>query len=150
MSNNIREKVEGTIEGAAAQARDAREQVKQFSGETSEHARTLVEEAAHRAGEVAQETAHAAREKTDEAIAAVGKGMSSLGGAVREHSPHEGMASSAAGTIAEQMEAGGKYLQEHGVGDMAGDLTRLIRNHPVPSLLVAFGAGFLAGSILRR
>jgi ElaB/YqjD/DUF883 family membrane-anchored ribosome-binding protein len=157
MSKNVREKVEGAVEAAAGMAEETKDKLKETSGETTERARMLAEDAAHRAGEWArgageraQELGHEAREATDGAIASVGKGMSNLAGSVREHAPAEGMLGSAATTVAGQLEASGKYLQQHGVGEMADDLTRMVRKNPVPSLLVAFGVGFLAGSLLRR
>jgi ElaB/YqjD/DUF883 family membrane-anchored ribosome-binding protein len=157
MSKNVREKVEGAVETAVEGAQEAKETLKETSGEMTERARMAAEGAAHRAsewargaGERAQELGHEARQATDGAIAGVGKGMASLAGSVREHAPAEGMLGSAASTMAGQLEASGKYLQEHGVGEMADDLTQMVRKNPVPSLLVAFGVGFLAGSLLRR
>jgi hypothetical protein len=41
------------------------------------------------------------------------------------------------------LESGGRYLQEHGIEDMAEDLAALVRRYPVQSLFVGLGVGFL-------
>jgi ElaB/YqjD/DUF883 family membrane-anchored ribosome-binding protein len=76
--------------------------------------------------------------------------MSSLAGTLRQNVPHEGMMGTAAGAVADRLESGGQYLQEHGLGDMADDLSSLIRQHPLPSMAIVFGIGFLLGGALRR
>jgi ElaB/YqjD/DUF883 family membrane-anchored ribosome-binding protein len=57
---------------------------------------------------------------------------------------------SAAGAVADGLESSGRYLQEHGVGDITDDLAGVIRRNPLPSLCVAFGVGFLVGMVSRR
>jgi hypothetical protein len=52
--------------------------------------------------------------------------------------------------VAERLEAGGQYLQEHGMRDMTGELHSLIRRYPVQSLLVGLGFGFLLGRMANR
>jgi ElaB/YqjD/DUF883 family membrane-anchored ribosome-binding protein len=60
------------------------------------------------------------------------------------------MLGSAAGAVADRLEAGGQYLQENSLGDMADDVAGLVRQHPLPALAIVFGVGFLLGSALRR
>ena len=52
--------------------------------------------------------------------------------------------------VADQLESGGHYLSEHGFSDMTDDLSALIRQNPLPSLLVGFGVGFMIGMAWRR
>jgi hypothetical protein len=76
--------------------------------------------------------------------------MSSLAGTIREKAPQEGTLGSAATAVADQLEAGGQYLEEHGFREMADDLTAVIRHYPVQSILIALGVGFFAGMASRR
>ena len=89
-------------------------------------------------------------ERAEEALGAVGQGMSHLAGSIRQNVPREGVLGSAAGSVAEGLEAGGRYLREHGLSEIADDLGRVVRRHPLPALLAVFGVGFLLGSALRR
>jgi hypothetical protein len=107
-------------------------------------------QAASNLGQKAQELAGTAGERADDALGAVGKGMSNLAGTIRQNVPREGRLGSAAGSVAEGLEAGGRYLSEHGVSEIGEDVGRLVRQHPLPALLTVFGIGFLLGSALRR
>jgi uncharacterized protein YjbJ (UPF0337 family) len=50
------------------------------------------------------------------------------------------VATSAATSVASTMSGAGTYLQ-----DLPGELTEIIRRHPLPSMLVGIGVGFLLG-----
>jgi len=98
----------------------------------------------------AQETASAAVDKTDDGIAAVGHQLNALSGTVRKAASQDGAIGSAATTVADQLQAGGKYLEEHGIQDIGNDLTNLVRQHPIPSVLLGLGLGYLLGMSLGR
>jgi hypothetical protein len=88
--------------------------------------------------------------KAEDAASAMGAGMKSLGGTIREHAPHSGVAGSASTTVADSLETGGRYLQEHGFGGMCADLTNVIRRNPIPALLIGVGTGFLLARATSR
>ena len=46
-------------------------------------------------------------------------------------------------STAERLEAAGAYLQEKRLADIATDFAALVRKHPVPSLLIGLGLGYL-------
>jgi ElaB/YqjD/DUF883 family membrane-anchored ribosome-binding protein len=96
----------------------------------------------------AQETASAVVHKTDDGIAAVGHQMNALGGKVRESAPHNGTIGSAAKLVADELEAGGHYLEGHGIEAIGKDITDVVRKHPIPSVLIGFGIGCLIGMAL--
>jgi vacuolar-type H+-ATPase subunit H len=98
----------------------------------------------------AQETASAAVDKANDGISAVGHQMNALSGTVRKAAPQDGVIGSAATTVADQLQAGGRYLEGHGVQDIGKDLTSLVREYPIQSVLVGFGLGCLLGMTLRR
>jgi len=108
------------------------------------------QEAGSALGHRAQEAASSAQHRADETISNVGEGMTSLAGQVRQNLPREGVVGSAGAAVANRLEAGGRYLQEHGMGDMAGDFTEVVRRNPMPALCIGFGFGFLLGMVLTR
>jgi ElaB/YqjD/DUF883 family membrane-anchored ribosome-binding protein len=98
----------------------------------------------------AQETASAAVDKTDDNIAAVGHRMNAFADTVRETAPKDGVVGSAATTMADNLQAGGRYLEGHGLQDMGKDLTAVVRHYPIQSVLIGFGLGCLLGMTIRR
>jgi ElaB/YqjD/DUF883 family membrane-anchored ribosome-binding protein len=108
------------------------------------------QEVASNVGQKAKDVASTAGDKTDDAIANVGEKMSSWAGSLRESAPQGGVVGSAATAVADRLDAGGHYLQQHGLGDMAEDLEGMIRRHPLPALCVCFGLGCLLGMAFSR
>lgn len=109
-----------------------------------------VHDAASNVGQKAQDLASTATEKADSALSSVGQSMSSLAGTIRHSAPHEGFLGTAATTVADQLQTGGRYLQQHGLGDMAEDLAGVVRRHPLPAICMAFGLGWVLGMGSRR
>ncbi len=99
----------------------------------------------------AQETASAALDKTNDGIATVGHQMNALGGTVRKAAPQDGVIGSAATAVADNLQAGGRYLEGHDLQHMGKDLTAMVRQYPIQSVLAGFGLGCLLGiTLLRR
>jgi ElaB/YqjD/DUF883 family membrane-anchored ribosome-binding protein len=108
------------------------------------------QDAASNLGGTASEYASTAKEKADDAISAVGDKMTSLAGTIRESLPQEGYLGTASRTVADNLQAGGRYLQEHAFGDMTDDLTAVVRRYPIQSVLIGFGIGFLLSKATSR
>jgi hypothetical protein len=89
-------------------------------------------------------------EKAEQATQAVGAGMESLGGVIREHEPADGVLHNAGEAIAQKLVAAGRYLEDHGLKGVADDVTNLIRRNPIPALLIGIGVGVLLARIVRR
>jgi ElaB/YqjD/DUF883 family membrane-anchored ribosome-binding protein len=124
--------------------------VGQKAQDTASNLTQRASDVASGAAQKAQDLASSAGQRADSALSSVGQGMSSLAGTLRENAPHEGFLGSAASTVADQLRSGGEYLEQHGLSDIAGDLTSLIRSHPMPAVCVAFGVGWLIGMASRR
>ncbi len=142
-------------------AKDAGREAASTAGQSFQEAKGAAKEAAsgmgqqardvaHQAGSTAREYASKAGDRAEETLHSVGQGMSSLAGNIRQSAPQGGMLGSAAGSVADQLEAGGRYLREHDFGDIGEDLSNVIRRYPVASLMCVFGIGFLLGGALRR
>ncbi|OAI50619.1 hypothetical protein AYO44_17630 [Planctomycetaceae bacterium SCGC AG-212-F19] len=111
--------------------------------ELGEKAKETASDVATKAGTVASSAATTVGEKADQGVAAVGTGMRSLAGSIREHAPGSGMISRASAKVAESLESSGRYLQEEKMHGMAEDVTTLIRRNPIPAVLIGIGIGFL-------
>jgi ElaB/YqjD/DUF883 family membrane-anchored ribosome-binding protein len=139
-------------------ASDVKGKVQELASAVVKEAQDVASDVSHKAqdwagnvADKAQETAAAVVHKTDDGIAAVGHQMNALGGKLRDAAPHNGTLASAASAVAGELEAGGNYLEGHGLEAISKDLTDVVRKHPIPSLLVGFGIGCLIGmTILQR
>ena len=96
-------------------------------------------EVAGKVGEAAQGAVQTASQMASDAASYIGKKAESATAAV----------GSGIKSVAGTLESGGKYLQDHSIGDMAGDVAGLIRRNPIPALLIAVGLGFLVARAIR-
>jgi hypothetical protein len=154
-----------TYSGAAS---EAWQQTKDEAANLGEKAKDLASQATEKAKEIASSAADKARdvatsasrtasnvastvgEKAESATASVGSGMESLAGTIRENAPQGGMLGSASSTVADSLEKGGRYLQEEGLSGIGQDLTRWVKNNPMPAFLVGIGIGYLIAHATRR
>jgi ElaB/YqjD/DUF883 family membrane-anchored ribosome-binding protein len=106
-----------------------------------------VKDKAKQAGEFVRDKAGQAgefvRDKADQATSSTGKGMETLAGTIRDKGPQAGFLGRATSTVADTLDRTGHYLQDQGLGGMANDLTTLVRNHPLPAILLGIGVGFM-------
>ena len=98
----------------------------------------------------AQDIASAAGEKMGQLTAGAGKGLESIADGIRKYSPDEDRGGAAFNKLADTLQTSGKYLEEHDMSDITADLTKLIRNNPLPALLVAMGIGFIVARATAR
>jgi hypothetical protein len=153
---NVKDQAKETAASAGQTFQEAKGAVKDAASNLGQQARDVASSAADKAREMAREAGSTAREyaskagdKAEETMHSVGQGMSSLAGTIRQNAP-QGTLGQAAGTVAEQLETGGRYLREHDLAAIGEDLTSVVRRYPIPSLLCVFGVGFLMGGVLRR
>jgi vacuolar-type H+-ATPase subunit H len=127
-------------------AQSAVDKVKQTADDLrSKDASQIVDEARGKAAEVGD----AAANKVDSAMTATGEQMSTLAQTVREKAP-EGKAGEVASKAADALDRGGEYLQTADLQTVRSDLERVIREHPIESLLVGVGVGYLVARATRR
>jgi uncharacterized protein YjbJ (UPF0337 family) len=123
-----------------------------LAGKAQEAAGNVIDKAKQAASTVAdkaKDIASTVGEKVDSGVSSIGSGMQSVAGTIRDKGPHSGVLGSATSGIASAMENTGEYLEDKGLSGMAGDLTELIRRHPMPALLVGIGLGYLLARITR-
>lgn len=116
-------------------------------GETAKNVAENVKDKAKQAADYARDKAGQAgeyvRDKAESATQSAGKGMETLAGTIRDRGPQQGFLGSATSTVADTLDRTGRYLQDEGLSGMAGDLTNLVRNHPLPAVLLGIGLGFM-------
>jgi len=117
---------------AANKAKDAGSSIMQKAGD-----------AASFVGKKAEDAASFVGKKAEDATSSVGSGMKSLAGTIRENVTDKGPLGAAGSAVASTLESGGRYLQEHGLGGIGGDMANLIKRNPIPALFVGIGLGFL-------
>lgn len=137
-------------EAASSAASSVGQKAQDTASDLTQKAKDAVSSATQRAQEFASDVGERAQDKADDALSAMGGRMSSMASSLRQSAPREGMLGSAASSVAETLESGGRYFQQHGVSDIADDLASTIRRHPWPALGLAFGIGILLGMSSRR
>jgi hypothetical protein len=103
---------------------------------------------AQMARDAASSVAQTASDQAKQASAAVAGGMHSLAGTIREHTPSQGVLGSAAGTVADTLESGSRYMQQEGFAGLVDDVSTVVRRNPVSSVLCCVGVGFVLGWML--
>jgi hypothetical protein len=115
-------------------------------GNQGNQSTTLMDQARSAAENVkdkAKQAGEFVRDRADSTVSTAGKGMESLAGTIRDRGPREGILGSATSGVAGALDSTGRYLDEQGMSGMVDDLTGLIKNHPVPAVLIGIGLGFL-------
>jgi len=109
-----------------------------------------VKDRAQQAADKAQDLGQQAIDRADDATTTVGGKMTDVAQTIREKAPVSGPVANAADTAASTLERAGSYLQEQDLADMRADLEGIIRRHPIESLLVGLGVGYLLARSMRR
>jgi len=124
-------KPESTMEKAKQAGAGLVEKARETGTNVAEKAKdagsSVIEKAKETASTVAQtgqEMASNVGRKAEDATKGLGSGMESLG---------------------QSLESGGRYLQDSGLQGIGDDLTALVRNNPIPAILIGVGIGFLMG-----
>ncbi|HZZ72766.1 MAG TPA: hypothetical protein VFE24_10970 [Pirellulales bacterium] len=73
-----------------------------------------------------------------------------MSASIQHLGPESGVLHSASTQIASTLKSSGKYLEEHGISGIAGELTAVIRKNPVPAIFAALGVGFLVARVTKR
>jgi hypothetical protein len=119
------------VQGKARQVQDKAQQV-----------REQAEQSSARAQERIQSAGHEAHTRADTAMSQSGANMQTLSSNVRERRP-DGPAGEVADRAAGVLDSSGRYLQRSNPTDVRNDLEQLMRKHPLETILVGLGAGYL-------
>jgi uncharacterized protein YjbJ (UPF0337 family) len=147
---NIQQNLNKAKDEVKAAAGEVKRDVQNTVGDYTDRAKDTAANVADKARDMASSVADRAKDaasnlgkKAESGLDAVGSGLTSAAGTIRENLPNEGMLHNVGASVAEGLESGGRYLREEGFSGMADDLTDMIRRNPIPALLVGVGVGFL-------
>jgi gas vesicle protein len=144
------ENLKSKAQEAADTAKQFGEKAKDAACNVADKARDAVSSVADKAKDAAgnfvdrtKETASAFGQQAEDATHAVGRGIGSLAGTVRENLPKNGVIGSAASSLASGLESTGHYLEKENLEGMGQDVMNLIRRNPLPALLLGIGLGYV-------
>jgi len=144
------------FEKARDEANTATEKVKDAAGHLGQAASSAASAVTEKAKDVAGQVGHAVSgaaetvsQKAGDATHALGSGIRTLGDKVRDNGPNDGMMGKATESVASALEQSGKYLEDKGLAQMTEDITGLIKQHPIPAVLIGIGIGFLLARTMR-
>ncbi len=124
---------------AADKAKDAAAAV----GEMAGHAASAV-------GAMASQAACDASKKADELAANAGVRIQGLGDQLSKNTPHEGVLGIASQAVANTVTESGAYLERAKLSGIAERIAQVIRQNPIPAVLIGIGLGWFAASKLRK
>jgi hypothetical protein len=149
-SGSMQDKSKDLASSVSHAASDVKNKAQDFGAAAMNQAKDAASGLADKAKDAAAGLADRAKgaasyagQKAEDATSAVGGGMKSLAGQVRQNAPHDGMLGSAASGVASALDSTGSYISEHGISGMAEDFTGLVRRNPIPALLIGVAVGFL-------
>src|SRR4051794_16355223 len=122
-------------------ANTTKDKLESAAGQATQKAQDLASNVADKAKNLAS----AAADRADSALSSAGSGLSGAADKLRDSGPREGYLGTASRTVADNLASAGSYLQDHGVSDIADDMTTMVKRYPIQSLLVGFGVGLLFG-----
>jgi ElaB/YqjD/DUF883 family membrane-anchored ribosome-binding protein len=153
-SNSNRNTNYGTAERefdrAADKAQDAVDTARDKAQDTVESVRDKAQQVAGDVREQATRIGDEVASRADAATATVGEKMTDVAGVIRQKAPASGPIADAADTAADTLQRAGTYLQQQDLSDIRADVEGLIRRHPLESLLVGLGVGYLLARSMRR
>jgi len=129
------------------------DKTQQVAGDVKDKAQQVADKAQELGTHVADKTQDLgarAVDRADVAATAVGEKMTDAAQTIRDNAPTSGPIANAADTAATTLERAGSYLQQQDLADMRADLEGIIRRHPLESLLVGLGVGYLLARRMRR
>jgi len=135
-----------TVDKAQQAASDTVNKVQQVASDAKDKAQQVASDAKDKAQQIGAQAA----DKADAATTTVGEKMTDVAQTIREKAPDSGPVANVADTTAQTLERAGTYLQQQDIPAMRADLEGLIRRHPIESLLVGLGIGFLLARSTRR
>jgi hypothetical protein len=134
-----------TTASVAEKAKETASGVGERVREAASSAAGSVQDMARKAGDVASNVG----QRAGETVSNVGGQMRNLAGTIRQSAPSEGMIGSAASTVADSLDASGRYLEEETLSNLGREATGLIRRYPLQAVLVGIGIGFLMAKATR-
>jgi len=125
------------------------DKVKDAGAQVMNKAKEAAESVGEMAGNAASTAATTATKKADEWTSAAGHKVEEAGEALARKLPQSGIAGQASHAVTEAIKEGGHYLEDAKLSGMVQDVAQVVKNHPIPTMLICFGIGFCLGRALK-
>jgi hypothetical protein len=125
-------------------AEEPLERARQAAADALEKAKEAVECVAAAAGH----TVSAVGKKADDLTSAAGAEIKHAGDVMDKKGPQGGLSGSASHAVAGTLQGSGKYIEHAKLSGMAHDVAEVVKNHPVPTMLICFGLGYCVARAL--
>ncbi len=125
----------------AQQNKDEWEIAADKAREAASSAGEMVNHAGAAVGAMASQAANDMGKRVDDLAANAGAGIQTLGERLRKAAPKGGVSQAVGRTVKDS----GEYLENAKLSGMSSDLAELIRQNPLPAVLVALGLGWFVG-----
>jgi len=149
-SNRLANQFEREIDRAADQASNTIEDARGKAHNTASDLKDRAQDVAGDVQDKAQQLGSQVAGKADVATTTVGEKLTDVAQTLRERAPASGSLGDAADTAADTLQRAGTYLQQQDLADIRADLEGIVRRHPMESLLVGLGLGYLLARSMRR
>jgi ElaB/YqjD/DUF883 family membrane-anchored ribosome-binding protein len=106
-------------------------------------------EAVESVEEMALQAAAAVGHKADDLTAACGHEIKEAGDALAHKLPQSGLPGKASHVVTDTLHESGRYIEEAKLSGIAHDVAQVVRNHPMPAMLICFGIGFCLGRVMK-
>ncbi len=126
---------------ASQQNKDEWEIAADNAREAASSAGEMVNHAGAAVGAMASQAANDMGKRVDDLTASAGAGIQTLGERLRKVAPKGGVSQAVGRTVKDS----GEYIENAKLSGMSSDLAELIRQNPIPSVLIALGLGWFVG-----
>ncbi len=135
---------------AADKAKEAAASVSEMASHAASAVGAMASQAAYDVGAMASQAASDVGKKADGLTASAGVGIQGLGDRLSENGPQTGMLGSASHAVAKTVKDSGEYLEGAKLSGMSKDVAQLIRQNPIPAVLIAVGLGWFVASKIKK
>lgn len=156
-SNNGNKEMTNETASAKSDSQNVQDRVQDAAKQTFDGATNVARDVSARAkdafGNMAKGVSAASEfvdRKAAEATAALGGQLKSAGKSVRDYSSRDGESCERSETIAQTLENAGDYVQQKGLKGIEDDLISIVKNNPIPAILMGIAVGFLGGLTIKR
>lgn len=115
------------------------------AADRAKEAAACVGEMATHAVSAASTMAGQAACKADDLTARAGAGMQTFADRLAKQAPQQGAFGNASQSAAQALQEGGHYLENAKLSGVAEDFANLVRQNPLPAILIAVGLGWFIG-----
>lgn len=130
---------------ALAKAGEGFDKARQAGGEALDKAKEAAQAVGQGVSQMASNAVTAVGDKAENLTAAAGHSLVQAGDTLAQKMPQGGFAGKASHMMTDALHESGKYIEEQKLTGMANDVATVVRNHPIPTMLICLGLGFCLG-----